>query len=61
MSVLCIWSHVELEVGCLFLGLEFFKNVLLVSSQQDRYVPYHSSRIELCKPALKDSTGLGMS
>lgn len=34
---------------------ELFKNVLLVSSPQDRYVPYHSARIEMCKAALKDS------
>ncbi len=40
-------------------GLEFFKNVLLVGSSQDRYVPFHSSRIELCKPATKDNTTLG--
>ena len=40
-------------------GLEFFRNVLLVGSQQDRYVPYHSSRIELCRAAVKDSSGLG--
>jgi hypothetical protein len=40
-------------------GLEFFKNILLVSSVQDRYVPYHSSRIELCKPALRDTSGMG--
>ncbi|KAJ8248169.1 hypothetical protein GJAV_G00239100 [Gymnothorax javanicus] len=35
-------------------GLQYFKNVVLVSSLQDRYVPYHSARIEMCKPALKD-------
>ncbi|XP_077469565.1 protein FAM135A isoform X2 [Stigmatopora argus] len=35
-------------------GLEFFKNVVLVGSLQDRYVPYHSARIEMCKTALKD-------
>ncbi|XP_056291018.1 protein FAM135A isoform X2 [Pseudoliparis swirei] len=35
-------------------GLQFFKNVLLVGSLQDRYVPYHSARIEMCKTALKD-------
>ncbi|XP_052274489.1 protein FAM135A-like isoform X2 [Dreissena polymorpha] len=40
-------------------GLEFFKHVLLVGSSQDRYVPYHSSRIEMCKAAQRDSTGLG--
>ncbi|KAG5831019.1 hypothetical protein ANANG_G00299420 [Anguilla anguilla] len=35
-------------------GLQYFRNVVLVSSLQDRYVPYHSARIEMCKPALKD-------
>ncbi|KAM4042401.1 protein FAM135A isoform 5-T5 [Anomaloglossus baeobatrachus] len=35
-------------------GLEYFRNVILVSSLQDRYVPYHSARIEMCKTALKD-------
>ncbi|XP_063772850.1 protein FAM135A isoform X3 [Pseudophryne corroboree] len=35
-------------------GLEHFRNVILVSSLQDRYVPYHSARIEMCKTALKD-------
>ncbi|XP_061123297.1 protein FAM135B isoform X4 [Syngnathus typhle] len=39
-------------------GLQFFKNVVLVASPQDRYVPFHSARIEMCKTALKDkSTG----
>ena len=38
-----------------FLGLEFFKNILLIASPQDRYVPYHSARIEVCKAALKDT------
>ncbi|KAK5853890.1 hypothetical protein PBY51_015009 [Eleginops maclovinus] len=32
-------------------GLQFFKNVVLVGSLQDRYVPYHSARIEMCKTA----------
>ncbi|XP_060562214.1 protein FAM135B-like [Ruditapes philippinarum] len=40
-------------------GLEFFCHVLLVGSSQDRYVPYHSSRIEMCKAAQRESTGLG--
>ncbi|XP_046885027.1 protein FAM135A isoform X2 [Hypomesus transpacificus] len=35
-------------------GLQFFRNVVLVSSLQDRYVPYHSARVEMCKTALKD-------
>uniref|UniRef100_S4RT00 Family with sequence similarity 135 member A n=1 Tax=Petromyzon marinus TaxID=7757 RepID=S4RT00_PETMA len=35
-------------------GLQHFRNVVLVGSLQDRYVPYHSARIEMCKLALKD-------
>ncbi|XP_071250552.1 protein FAM135A isoform X2 [Salvelinus alpinus] len=35
-------------------GLHHFSNVVLVGSLQDRYVPYHSARIEMCKTALKD-------
>ncbi|KAI1901638.1 hypothetical protein AGOR_G00036460 [Albula goreensis] len=37
-------------------GLQFFKNVVLVASPQDRYVPFHSARIEMCRTALKDRT-----
>ncbi|XDC78272.1 hypothetical protein R6Z07F_009445 [Ovis aries] len=35
-------------------GLQYFKNVVLVASPQDRYVPFHSARIEMCKTALRD-------
>nr|CAK6928960.1 unnamed protein product [Fasciola hepatica] len=41
-------------------GLDWFRYVLLVSSPQDRYVPYHSTRIELCKAAVRDSSTLGV-
>ena len=44
---------------CLRLGLEFFTNVLLVSSHQDKYVPPHSARIELCEKAVKDDSLFG--
>uniref|UniRef100_A0A8C1SHY1 Family with sequence similarity 135 member B n=1 Tax=Cyprinus carpio TaxID=7962 RepID=A0A8C1SHY1_CYPCA len=37
-------------------GLQFFRNVVLVASPQDRYVPFHSARIEMCRTALKDRT-----
>ncbi|XP_051526166.1 protein FAM135B-like isoform X2 [Myxocyprinus asiaticus] len=37
-------------------GLQYFKNVVLVASPQDRYVPFHSARIEMCRTALKDRT-----
>ena len=36
-------------------AFEYFKNVLLVASPQDRYVPFHSARIEMCKASLKDN------
>ncbi|KAM9308694.1 protein FAM135B [Gastrophryne carolinensis] len=35
-------------------GLQYFKNVVLVASPQDRYVPFHSARIEMCKNAIRD-------
>ena len=44
---------------CCFIGLSYFKNVMLVSSSQDQYVPYHSARIQMCKAASKDSSDLG--
>ncbi|KAG5900639.1 hypothetical protein JTB14_005915 [Gonioctena quinquepunctata] len=39
--------------------LHHFKNILLCGSGQDRYVPLHSARIELCKESLKDTSDLG--
>ncbi|KAJ8306008.1 hypothetical protein KUTeg_016553 [Tegillarca granosa] len=44
--------------GLVNMGLEMFRHVLLVGSSQDRYVPYHSSRIEMCKAAQRDSSGM---
>lgn len=35
-------------------GLEHFANVFLVASQQDKYVPFASARLELCKEAIQD-------
>lgn len=43
-----------LSCVCSLSGLQYFRNVVLVGSLQDRYVPYHSARIEMCKTALKD-------
>ena len=37
-------------------NLHMFKNVLLAGSTQDRYVPWHSARIEMCKAAAKDTS-----
>lgn len=35
-------------------GLRWFEHVFLFGSQQDRYVPFHSTRVELCKEAIAD-------
>lgn len=40
-------------------NLHLFKNVLLAGSSQDKYVPIHSARVELCKSAVKDSSVMG--
>ena len=40
-------------------NLHLFKNVLLAGSSQDKYVPIHSARIELCKAAIKDNSVTG--
>ena len=39
--------------------LDQFRHVLLAGSTQDRYVPWHSARIELCKSAVKDNSVTG--
>ncbi|XP_065224956.1 protein FAM135A isoform X2 [Planococcus citri] len=39
--------------------LSHFRHVLLFGSSQDRYVPLHSARIELCKAAIKDTSVTG--
>lgn len=40
-------------------NLHRFRHVLLAGSTQDRYVPWHSARIELCKAAVKDNSVTG--
>ena len=40
-------------------NLHAFKHVLLAGSTQDRYVPWHSARIELCKASVKDCSVTG--
>nr|GEY41947.1 hypothetical protein [Tanacetum cinerariifolium] len=39
--------------------LEHFKNILLLSSPQDGYVPYHSARIEMCQASSGDYSRKG--
>ncbi|CAG9089307.1 unnamed protein product [Plutella xylostella] len=41
--------------------LHYFKHILLCGSGQDRYVPLHSARLELCKAAAKDTSLLGQA
>ena len=42
-------------------NLHMFRHVLLAGSTQDRYVPWHSARIEICKAAYKDQSITGQS
>ncbi|KAL6905585.1 hypothetical protein ACP4OV_003186 [Aristida adscensionis] len=44
---------------CKLKTLENFKNIILLSSPQDGYVPYHSARIELCPAASSDTSRKG--
>ncbi|GAA0172840.1 hypothetical protein LIER_41412 [Lithospermum erythrorhizon] len=39
--------------------LDNFKNVILISSPQDGYVPYHSARIETCQASTGDHSKKG--
>lgn len=39
--------------------LEHFKNIILISSPQDGYVPYHSARVELCPASSSDYSRKG--
>ncbi|CAG0881373.1 unnamed protein product [Darwinula stevensoni] len=41
--------------------LHHFRNILLCGSCQDRYVPLHSARIELCKASARDTTSMGLA
>ncbi|KAF8110045.1 hypothetical protein N665_0088s0057 [Sinapis alba] len=41
--------------------LDSFKNIILLSSPQDGYVPYHSARIESCQPASSDNSKRGVA
>lgn len=36
-------------------GLQHFKNVVLVSSLQDQYVPFDSARVQMCRKAVEES------
>ncbi|CAN4086119.1 unnamed protein product [Withania somnifera] len=39
--------------------LENFRNIILLSSPQDGYVPYHSARIEMCQASSGDNSKRG--
>ncbi|XP_015688852.1 uncharacterized protein LOC102699930 isoform X2 [Oryza brachyantha] len=44
---------------CKLKTLDSFKNIILVSSPQDGYVPYHSARIDICPASSSDSSTRG--
>ncbi|XP_057849810.1 uncharacterized protein LOC131060560 isoform X2 [Cryptomeria japonica] len=59
MHQLTFTDEAELQNSFLFKlseekTFEHFQNLILVSSPQDRYVPYHSARIERCQAATRD-------
>lgn len=61
---LCLRDSADLRQSFLYRlsqrsTLHHFKNVLLCGSSQDRYVPPHSARLELCKSAVRDTSNLG--
>lgn len=41
-------------------GLEYFKSILLVSSMEDKYTPYHSARIEIPEGVVKKDEKWGL-
>ncbi|KAG4079196.1 hypothetical protein HA402_015852 [Bradysia odoriphaga] len=62
---LCLRDSADLRQSFLYRlsqrsTLHQFKNVLLCGSSQDRYVPPHSARLELCKSAIQDTSNLGV-
>ncbi|KAJ6635761.1 Protein FAM135A [Pseudolycoriella hygida] len=62
---LCLRDSADLRQSFLYRlsqrsTLHQFKNVLLCGSSQDRYVPSHSARLELCKAAIQDTSNLGI-
>ncbi|KAF1865381.1 hypothetical protein Lal_00004755 [Lupinus albus] len=60
-SVDPIEHYITRSTPCWFLHktLEHFRNIILLSSPQDGYVPYHSARIESCPAASHDSSKKG--
>ncbi|KAM7250422.1 hypothetical protein ACFE04_022305 [Oxalis oulophora] len=44
---------------CMQKTLENFTNIILLSSPQDGYIPYHSARIEMCEASLMDYSKKG--
>lgn len=65
ISQLCLRDSADLRKTFLYKlsqksTLHYFKNILLCGSSQDRYVPSHSARLELCKAASRDQSNLGI-
>ena len=54
-------DHKHIEDTALFRltklsGLQYFKNVVLVSSYQDQYAPFDSARIQVCRKANEEGS-----
>jgi len=64
LQQLALKDHVDIRQTFMYKlsensNLELFRNLLLAGSSQDKYVPIHSARVELCKTAVKDSSVTG--
>jgi len=60
LEQLCLTDHANLTESCLYKlseasGLNWFKHIYLISSHQDLYAPFESTRIQFCNKALDES------
>jgi hypothetical protein len=60
LEQLSLTDTVNLNESCLYklsesTGLNWFKHVYLVSSHQDSYAPFESTRMQFCSKALEES------
>lgn len=60
LEQLCLTDNPNLTETCLyklseFSGLNWFKHIYLISSHQDLYAPFESTRIQFCNKSLDES------
>lgn len=60
LEQLCLTDSSNLNESCIyklseFAGLNWFKYLYLISSHQDAYAPFESTRIQFCNKSLDES------